>query len=315
MDSSSKPLLRVENLTKKYTTRKRLFKEDYFFALDNISFSVNPSEIVALIGESGSGKSTIGRIVTGLSRPSAGKIYFQDVDISSIFPRELRKEISIIFQDPRTSLNPRFRVRDIVAEPLVVNGYPKKEIGKRVDEALTLVQLDPELGDRYPHELSGGQRQRVAIARAVVLGPRLVVADEPTSALDVSIQLQIIRLIKELNRQKGIAFLFISHDIGVVSSISDRILVLYRGKIMETGRTEDVIKNPKHPYTRLLIDSLPPSSPRSRKVFPKVEEDMDGIDKTEGCEFYARCPLKSGICLQKPQLKNIDSREVYCHLA
>lgn len=314
MDSSSKPLLRVENLTKKYTTRKRLFKEDHFLALNNISFHVNPSEIVALIGESGSGKSTIGRIITGLSKPSAGKVYFQDVDISYSFPRKLRREVSIIFQDPRTSLNPRLRIKDIVAEPLVVNGYPKKDIEKKVDEALTLVQLDPQIKDRYPHELSGGQRQRVAIARAVVLSPRLVVADEPTSALDVSIQLQIIKLIKELNNQKGIAFLFISHDIGVVSNISDRIVVLYRGKIMETGRTEDVVKNPKHPYTRLLIDSLPPNSPRSRKVFPKVEEEMDRIDNTGGCEFYTRCPLKADICLQKPQLKKIDSREVYCHL-
>lgn len=315
MDSSSKPLLRVENLVKKYTIKKGLFKKEYFFAVDGVSFEVYPSEIVSIIGESGSGKSTIGKIVAGLIKPSTGKVYYQDMVISDSFPREIRKEISIIFQDPRTSLNPRFKIFDIIAEPLIVNGYPKDKVKEKVIEALRLAQLEPTMAERHPHELSGGQRQRVAIARAIVLNPNLVVADEPTSALDVSIQLQIINLIKELNREKKIAFLFISHDIGVVSNISNRIVVLYRGKVMESGKASEVISNPKHPYTKLLIESLPPTNPKNRKTFPKIDEEGDGKTvRAESCEFYDRCPERSDMCLKKPPLKKIDSREVYCHL-
>lgn len=313
MDSSSKILLKVENLTKKYISKKSLFKKEYFYALKDVSFQVYSSEIVGIVGESGSGKSTIGKIILGLIKPDNGKIYYNDMDISSRFPRELRKEISIIFQDPRTSLNPRFKIYDILAEPLIVNGYGKKEIEKKVIETIRLVQLDDSFLERYPHELSGGQRQRVAIGRAIILDPKLVVADEPTSALDVSIQLQIVNLIKQLNTQKNITFMFISHDINVVANLSNRMIVLYRGKVMEHGDTTDIINQPKHPYTKLLLDSIPPSSPWERKIFPQVPDENNNLS-TEGCEFYDRCPYKSQLCLTKPQLKKVDSREVYCHL-
>lgn len=315
MDSSSKPLLRIEGLTKRYTAKKGFFKEEHFFALQGVSFEVYPSEIVAVVGESGSGKSTIGKIVAGLIKPTDGKVYYQDIDISSRFPKHIRKEISVIFQDPRTSLNPRFKVFDILAEPLTVNRYDRTKIEDRVVETLNLVQLNVDFADRYPHELSGGQRQRVAIARAIILNPKLVIADEPTSALDVSIQLQIVNLIKDLNREKKIAFLFISHDIGVVSSLSDRTVVLYRGKVMEQGKTDQIITDPKHPYTKLLIDSLPPTSPQNRKVFPNIEENTQQNINFEGCEFFDRCPVRSEVCVQKPQLKKVGSREVYCHFA
>ncbi|MEZ0322803.1 MAG: ABC transporter ATP-binding protein [Hydrogenothermaceae bacterium] len=314
MDSSS-PLLRVKNLTKKYPIKKSFFKKEFFYAVSDVSFDIYRGEVVGLVGESGSGKSTIGRLILGLIKPDSGEIIFENQDIPEKFPKNLRREISIIFQDPRTSLNPRFKIFDILAEPLIVNGYTKKDvIREKVLETLSLVELDKSFIDRYPHELSGGQRQRVAIGRAIVLNPKLIVADEPTSALDVSIQLQIVNLIKNLNKEKGITFIFISHDINVVSNLSNKIIVLYKGKVMEYGDTYSVINNPKHPYTKILLDSLPPENPKHRKIFPDIpEEDFDSFN-FEGCEFYFRCPIKTDICKTKPQMKKTQSGEVYCHL-
>lgn len=314
MDSSSKPLLKVSDLTKKYIIKKSFLNKEYFHALDKVSFEVYPSEVVGVVGESGSGKSTIGRIILGLAKPDSGNLYFEDIEISKRFPEELRKDISIVFQDPRTSLNPRFSVYDVISEPLIVNNFPKSEIKERVLEAIRMVQLDESFLERYPHQLSGGQRQRVAVARAIVLNPKLIVADEPTSALDVSIQLQIVNLIKELNRLRGIAFLFISHDINVVANLSNRLIALYRGKIMEQGDTLSVIKDPQHPYTKLLLSSVLPFNPRGRRSFPEIVEDNNSSPKFNGCEFYDRCPFKSQVCLEKPSLKKVGSREVYCHL-
>lgn len=314
MDSSSKPLLRVLNLTKKYISKKRFFKKEYFFAVREVSFDIYPREIVGLVGESGSGKSTIGKMLLGLVKPDFGNVYFEDTELSKNFPRSVRRDISTVFQDPRTSLNPRFRVFDIVAEPLFVHRYPKDKIKERVMETLNMVELEESFAERFPHELSGGQRQRVALARAIALDPKLIVADEPTSALDVSVQLQIVELIKNLNKSKGIGFLFISHDINVVANLSNRMVVLYRGRVMEHGKTEDVITSPHHPYTKLLLESLPPENPKERKVFPDIPEDTD-FTSFDGCEFYSRCPIREKICLTKPQMKKTKTTEVYCHLA
>lgn len=315
MDSSSKILLEVNNLTKRYLIKKRFFKKEFFYALKEVSFKVYSSEIVGIVGESGSGKSTIGKIILGLIKPDSGQIYFEGTDISKAFPKEIRKDISIIFQDPRTSLNPRFKVYDILAEPLIVNGFKKDKIDEKVLETVKLIQLDESFLERYPHELSGGQRQRVAIGRAIILDPKLIVADEPTSALDVSVQLQIVNLLKQLNSKKNISFIFISHDINVVANLSSRMVVLYRGRIMEQGTTTQIIKEPKHPYTKLLLDSIPPPNPKERKVFSQAFEDDNDVYSYSGCEFYSRCQVKSQeICLTQPPLKKIDSREVYCHL-
>ena len=223
-----------------------------------------------------------------------------------------RKESSVVFQDPRTSLNPRLTVYKIIEEPLIVHGVERKEREERIIKAINDAGLDETFLSRYPSELSGGQRQRVAIARAIVLDPDLIVADEPTSALDVSVQLQIIKLLEKLKKQRNISLMFISHDLNVVGNIADRIVVLYRGKIMEKGNTADIIKNPKHPYTKILFDSLPPDHPSHRKDLKKIPE-IEREDIKGGCLFYHRCPVAEDICRKEPDIKKINGREVYCH--
>jgi len=317
MESHSPTLLKVENLSKKFLIKKTIFKKEYFKAVDRVSFSVDHNQVLGIVGESGSGKSTIGRLVLKLIEKDEGKIIFEGRDIyemSGYYEKLFRRETSVIFQDPRTSLNPRFKVYQIVEEPLIVHKFPKKEREKKVLEAVEDAGLDSSFLDRYPSELSGGQRQRVAIARAVVLQPKLIIADEPTSALDVSVQLQIIRLIKKLKEEKGISFLFISHDLNVVGMLSDKILVLYRGKIMEKGDAKSILKNPLHPYTKILLESLPPDHPKNRKdlrSIPEIyREEIEG-----GCVFYSRCPVATQECMKEPAYRTIDNREVYCHFA
>ena len=317
MDSHSPTLLKVENLSKKFLIKKSLFKKEYFKAVDNVSFSLNYNQVLGIVGESGSGKSTIGRLILKLIEKDEGEVFFKGKDVYKLSGEEekiFRKETSVIFQDPRTSLNPRFKVYQIVEEPLIVHRYSRKEREKRVIKAIEDAGLDSSFLDRYPSELSGGQRQRVAIARAIVLQPKLIIADEPTSALDVSVQLQIIRLIKKLKEEKGISFLFISHDLNVVGMLSDRILVLYRGKIMEKGDAKNILKNPLHPYTKILLESLPPDHPSRKKdlkAIPEIyREEIEG-----GCVFYSRCPVASEECKKEPKYRTIDNREVYCHFA
>jgi oligopeptide/dipeptide ABC transporter ATP-binding protein len=315
MESNSPALLKVENLSKKFLIKKSLLKKEFFKAVDNVSFSVGYNQVLGIVGESGSGKSTIGRLILKLIKKDSGEVRFEGKDIYSLSRKEekiFRRETSVIFQDPKTSLNPRFKIGQIIEEPLLIHGVPKKERKKKVEDAVKDAGLDETFLDRYPSELSGGQRQRVAIARAIVLNPKLIVADEPTSALDVSVQLQIINLIKKLKKEKKISFLFISHDLNVVGMLSDRILVLYRGKIMEKGDARHILKNPAHPYTKILIDSLPPEHPKDRKKLDAVpeiyREDVEG-----GCVFYSRCPVAQDICKKEPPYKTIDNREVYCH--
>ena len=317
MDSHSPTLLKVENLSKKFLIKKSFLKKEYFKAVDNVSFSLYHKQVLGIVGESGSGKSTIGRLVLKLIEKDEGKIIFEGKDIYKMSGDEekfFRKETSVIFQDPRTSLNPRFKVYQIIEEPLIVHRYPREERKKRVVKAVEDAGLDSSFLDRYPSELSGGQRQRVAIARAIVLQPKLIIADEPTSALDVSVQLQIIKLIKKLKEEKDISFLFISHDLNVVGMLSDRILVLYRGKIMEKGDAKSILRNPLHPYTKILLESLPPDHPKKRKdlrSIPEIyREEIEG-----GCVFYSRCPVATQECKKEPEYRIIDNREVYCHFA
>jgi len=314
-DSKPPPLIQVRGLSKKYPVKKSLFSKEYFYAVNNVSFNIEKSSIIGLVGESGSGKSTIGRLILKLIQKDEGEVLFKGKNIYSFTKneeKEFRKKTSIIFQDPRTSLNPRWKIKDIIEEPLIVHGFPKKDRKELVEKAITDAGLDTTFLDKYPSQLSGGQRQRVAIARAIVLFPEFIVADEPTSALDVSIQLQIVNLIKKLKEEKNIAFLFISHDINLVGILCDYVIVLYRGEIMEKGEKEVVLKNPKHPYTKLLIASIPPKSPKQRKNFKEIpevfREDIKGA-----CAFYHRCPYAEDICKQKPTVKNLKNQEVYCH--
>ncbi len=316
MEVSSKHLLIVENLSKKYLIKKTLFKNEFFKAVDNVSFYINENETVGLVGESGSGKSTIGKLILRLIEKDEGKVIFEGKDIYSFDKSEekaFRRKTSMIFQDPRTSLNPRLKIYSILEEPLVVHKIPKKEREKRIRKAIKDAGLDETFLERYPSDLSGGQRQRVAIARAIILEPHLIVADEPTSALDVSVQLQIINLINKLKKDKKISFLFISHDLNVVGLLSDRIIVLYRGKIMEQGNAKDIINKPLHPYTKILLESLPPDHPSKRKKLENIKEiyreEIEG-----GCVFYSKCPLAKDVCKKEPEIKSVDNREVYCHL-
>ena len=315
METQSIPLLKVENLSKKYLAKKKFLKKEYFKAVDNVSFDIKKKEILGLVGESGSGKSTIGKLILKLIQPDEGKIIFKNKNVLNLKGKEekqFRKQTSVVFQDPRTSLNPRFKIYKILEEPMIIFGYPKKERDKIIRKTIVDAGLDETFLDRYPSELSGGQRQRVAIARAIILQPELIVADEPTSALDVTVQLQIINLLKKLNEEKNISFLFISHDLNVVGMLSERIVVLYRGKIMEKGSTQDILLNPYHPYTKILIQSLPPDNPKKRKdldSLPEIErEDIEGA-----CVFYHRCPIAKDECKVEPPVKTLDNREVYCY--
>ncbi|WP_457638543.1 oligopeptide/dipeptide ABC transporter ATP-binding protein [Persephonella sp.] len=317
MESHSPTLLKVENLSKKFLIKKTLLKKEYFKAVDRVSFCLDYNQVLGVVGESGSGKSTIGRLILKLISKDEGKIEFEGKDIYTLSRQEekkFRKDTAVVFQDPRTSLNPRLKVRQILEEPLIIHGYPKEEREKIISSSIVEAGLDETFLERYPSELSGGQRQRVAIARSIVLSPKMIVADEPTSALDVSVQLQIINLIKKLKEEKGISFLFISHDLNVIGMLSDSIMVIYRGKIMEKGEAKSILKKPAHPYTKILLDSLPPEHPSQRKKIQNITE-VYREEIEEGCVFYSRCPEATDQCRTEPPYKKIDNREVYCHFA
>ena len=307
----------IKNLTKKFLIKRKFLNKEFFYAVNNVSFNIYKNEIVGLVGESGSGKSTIGRLILKLIKNDDGIIKFNGKDIYRFNKNEeknFRRLTSMIFQDPRSSLNPRMKIYSILEEPLIVHSIPKKERKSLIEKAIIDAGLDTSFLQRYPSELSGGQRQRVAIARAIILSPKFIVADEPTSALDVSIQKQIIDLLKNLKDKMGISFLFISHDLNVVGNISDRIIVLYKGKIMEIGKTGDITKNPIHPYTKLLFESLPPQHPKYRNEKLKEIKEIYREELKGACVFYHRCPIATEICKKEPEYKNLDGREVYCHL-
>ena len=289
-------------------------------AVDGLDFAIRRGETFALVGESGCGKSTVARLVVGLYQPTRGRIELDGADLSSLRSRAeilpLRRRIQMIFQDPYASLNPRWRVRDIVAEPIRTHGLRQGEaaIRARVTELLEQVKLTATDGDRYPHEFSGGQRQRISIARALGAEPEFLVADEPTSALDVSVQAQILNLMKELQRRLGLTYLFISHNLAVVYFISDRVGVMYLGRLVEIADTATLFARPRHPYTRLLLDTLPDLSLSGRQREPVGGEVPNPIDPPTGCAFHPRCPFANERCRrERPELRSDAATLVACH--
>jgi peptide/nickel transport system ATP-binding protein len=268
-------------------------------AVDGVSFEVRRGETLGLVGESGSGKSTVARLIVGLYAPTGGRVQFTG------------RRLQMIFQDPYASLNPRWRVRDIVAEPILVLGLEKKEkLKRRVDELLTQVGLSPEDGGKYPHEFSGGQRQRISIARALAGEPDLLVCDEPTSALDVSVQAQILNLMAELQQRLGLTYLFISHNLAVVSQVADRVGVMYLGRLVELAGAAELFARPRHPYTRMLLDAVPDLAMSGKPRTPVAGEVPNPLAPPPGCAFHPRCPHANQRCArERPML--IEA--VACH--
>ncbi len=286
-------------------------------AVDGISFSIPRGTTLSLVGESGCGKSTVARVSVGLYPPSAGDVRFEGQPLSSARAQpELRRRMYMIFQDPYASLNPRWRVRDIVAEPIRAFGLLKgdKEIAERVGALLRQVGLAPADGEKFPHEFSGGQRQRISIARALSSEPDFLVCDEPTSALDVSVQAQILNLMKDLQRRLSLTFLFISHNLAVVRHMSDQLGVMYLGRIVEIGPAETIFRRPLHPYTRMLLEAIPDLAMTGKGRTPVAGEVPSPIDPPSGCPFHPRCPLANDRCrVERPDPLAADGALVACH--
>ncbi|HEY9053437.1 MAG TPA: oligopeptide/dipeptide ABC transporter ATP-binding protein [Rectinemataceae bacterium] len=289
-------------------------------AVDSIDFSIAKGEVVGLVGESGCGKSTLGRMAAGLIPPTSGRVLFQGVDPARARSREERKaalKIQMIFQDPYASLNPRMKVRDIVGEAPLVHGLVSREGQKEwVAETLMRCGLDPAYMDRYPHQFSGGQRQRVGIARALAVQPEFIVADEAVASLDVSIQAQILNLFMKLRQELSLSYLFVSHSIGVVKHISDRVMVMYLGRLVEEGGTEEIFGDPNHPYTKALLREVPKLEDRKARYNPIRGEIPSPLDPPPGCHFHPRCPHAMPRCREEvPKLEEIaPGRRSACHL-
>ena len=323
----SAALLEVEDLTRYFDVSppflNRLIERThriYVRAVDGISFRINKGETFSLVGESGCGKSTVGHLLVGLYGPTRGQIRFDGADIGGERNRRQRADIQsrmqMIFQDPYASLNPRWRVAKIIAEPIRVRSGPaeQRSMKERVDELLYQVGLVPVDGEKYPHEFSGGQRQRISIARALAGQPEFIVCDEPTSALDVSVQAQILNLMKNLQQRLGLTYLFISHDLAVVYHISTTVGVMYLGRLVEWAKTQTLFGRPRHPYTRMLLSAIPDLSRTGRKRIPVAGEVPSPIKPPPGCSFHPRCPHADEACrTQRPKLIALDETHVACH--
>lgn len=311
---SDEVLLDVQHLKKYFTVSKNFFGKttSVLKAVDDVSFQIKKGEAFGLVGESGCGKSTIGKMIVGLYTPTAGKIIYNGTDLTSLPRKERRqycKDIQLIFQDPYASLNPRMTVGDIIAEPVIINHLrPKNEVEKRVDELLNCVGLSSNYRNRYPYEFSGGQRQRIGIARALAVEPKLIVCDEPVSALDVSIQAQVLNLLESLKNEFGLTYLFIAHGLNVVKHISDRVGVMYLGKLMEIAPKNELYHNPLNPYTQALLSAIPSIDPTKRRHRIELKGDVPSpIDPPEGCRFCSRCFKEADKCKKfNSELKEVS---------
>ncbi len=312
------PLLEVRHLSKEFPARGLAFRRrGPVRAVDDVSFDLHPGETLGLVGESGSGKTTLGRTVLRLIEPTAGEIIFDGQVVGPDDTALLRRRAQIVFQDPYASLPPKMRVRRILAEPLLIHGIvPSSEVERRAAALLADVGLGDEHARAFPHQLSGGQRQRVSIARALAVEPSLVVADEAVSALDVSVQAQILNLMRDLQQSRGLAYLFISHDLGVVRYMSSRIAVMYLGRIVEMGPAAEVASSPLHPYTSTLLAAVPKVGPR-RTVVRLDTGTSDDADPQVGCSFRSRCPMAQPICtdLRPEPVEWAPGRRSACHFA
>ena len=328
--SNERLLLEVKNL-KKYFPIERGFLRSKIIgnvkAVDGVNFFIREGETLGLVGESGCGKTTTGRVILRAFDPTAGEVWFEDKQLGRVNIPDLdkqsmkvvRQNMQMIFQDPYSSLNPRMTLLQIVGEPFIVHNVAKgQELEDRVAELLRIVGLRPEYMSRYPHAFSGGQRQRIGIARALALNPQFIVCDEPVSALDVSVQAQILNLLQDLQEQFGLTYLFISHDLSVVEHISDRVAVMYVGKLVESATTEELFINPKHPYTEALLSAVPKPDPRLRTEPIVLQGDVaDPANPPSGCYFHPRCPYAIDRCSQEePALREIEPQHfVSCHRA
>ena len=312
----TEPLLRVKNLVKRFPVKGGLFAREleYVHAVDGVSFEIQPGETLGLVGESGCGKSTTGRCILRLIAPTSGEIWFEGKDVTHASKSELRaltRNMQIIFQDPYASLNPRMTVGAIVAEALIIHGLAKNA-GERDDRVMQLLQtvgLHPDHVRRFPHEFSGGQRQRIGIARALAVNPKLIICDEPVSALDVSIQAQVINLLEDLQAQLGLTYLFIALDLSVVEHISQRVAVMYLGRIVEIASSRNLYTTPRHPYTEALLSAVPIPDPTLVRKRIVLEGDVPNpIKPPSGCHFHPRCPRAQALCkVESPPLREVAS--------
>ncbi len=318
------PIIKVKNLKTHFDVTKGMFSPKQIVkAVDDVSFEVYPNETFGLVGESGCGKSTLGRTIVKLYEPNSGTIIFDNQDITKIkgdAVKQYHKDVQMIFQDPYASLNPRMTVGEIIKEPMTIHKIYDNENDKeaRVKELLQIVGLKPDHIRRYPYEFSGGQRQRIGIARALALNPKFIVCDEPISALDVSIQAQIINLLKKIQKELGISYLFIAHDLSMVKHISDRIGVMYLGHLVESGPSDDVYNKPLHPYTSALLSAVPVPDPKLAKEKKRIileGEIPSPINPPSGCVFSGRCPKAHKRCFEQvPSVINVGQRQIACFL-
>ncbi len=326
-EQNTDALLQVEGLAVRYGTGKNAFT-----AVSDITLEIAPGETLGLVGESGSGKSTIGKAILGLEKVHAGSVRFMGRDITKDSLKQRKKsaaELRVVFQDPYSSLNPDMTIGDTLVEPLRLEGVAAADALERARDVLAKVGLNPDWTNRFPRNFSGGQRQRIAIARALIVNPKLIVLDEPVSALDLSTQAQVLNLLADLAKTEGVGFLFIAHDLDVVRFLSDRVVVLYKGRIMETGPMESVFQNPRHPYTQGLVAAAPVPDPakqaQRRKQWQQLQERknaMTGVFNlqppahTGGCPYFNRCPMSTDLCARElPELRPIADVQVACHHA
>lgn len=321
----SEPLLRVRALVKNFSVGRGFLTRhaDLVHAVDHVSFDLSRGETLGIVGESGCGKSTTGRCILRLIEPDAGEVWFEDKDVTKLGRsalRELSRDMQIIFQDPYASLNPRKTAGSIVGEALIIHRLVKssKEYKERVVQLLELVGLRADQNRRYPHEFSGGQRQRIGIARALAVQPKLIICDEPVSALDMSIQAQVINLLEDLRRKFNLTYIFIAHDLSVVEHVSDRVAVMYLGRVVEIASARELYTNPLHPYTEALLSAVPIPDPKVKRARVRLEGEVpNAINPPSGCPFHPRCPIRQmPLCaVERPELKQTASgHQVACHL-